>query len=189
MIFKSRQPQESLDRAGPVRIAASRNLRQTLHKRYDVLRLAAGHLEIFGNPTNVAPGRRHAGELRKQNRSAAFAGISSRRALQVLVPGHVGKNLGQHSGFMKQAETVCRMAFGQDAGEFFANPLGAHALDFRRHAADRGPRFRFDRVTQSRAKSDRAKKSKLVFFETLAADRRSLAQSGLECPPDPKRSR
>src|SRR4030095_17222414 len=68
---------------------------------------------------------------------------------------------------MKHAETRSSLAFRENPGEFFANPLGADAPDCSRHFADSGPRSRLDGVAEARPETNGAEQPQFVFLETF----------------------
>ena len=75
------------------------------------------------------------------------------------------QQFAKKSGVVEKLKTVSRGAFGQQLGQFIANALWRHEMDFRGVFANGRQGVRFDLVSEARRKSHRAQHSQLVFGE------------------------
>ena len=89
-----------------------------------------------------------------------------RRLLDALHGRHLGQEIGQHAARIQQLEAAARAAFGQDAHQLVANPLGRYLEDQRMVAPDGFERGGLDLEPQARGETDGAQQAQVVFAET-----------------------
>ena len=86
-----------------------------------------------------------------------------RRLLHALHGRHFGQDLGQQAALIEQFESAARAAFGEDARQLVAHPLGGHRADQRVIALDGRECRRLDGKSQARGEAHGAQQAQMIF--------------------------
>ena len=80
---------------------------------------------------------------------------------------HFRQNVAQQAGCVQQFEPAPRAAFGQDANQFVANPLGRNAQNLSVQLLDGRQRRGLDFEAEARRETDGPQHPQMVFLEAL----------------------